>query len=121
LDVFLDIFFRVVEQHQGLVGLAFGELLHPPRKKQGRSQIWKMLEQVETIGKEQIAEGIARGQFREQDPAHAIISLEGAIFYYFLLPDDRLAKLAGGKKFDKASLEKRKLALGQHMRRILEP
>ena len=121
LDVFLDIFFKIVEQHHGLVGLAFGELLHPPKKKQGRSQIWKMLEQIESVGKQQIADGIAQGLYRAQDPAQTIISLEGALFYYFLLPEDRLFKLTGGKKFEKSSLEARKIALAQDLRRILEP
>lgn len=115
LDRFLDVFFGMIERYQGLVALAFGEMLHPPRKKTGRSPVFKMLEQIESVGAHLINEGVKAGQFREQDAAQTVITLEGAIFHYFFLPEERIANLVGGKKFERANLERRKDALRQHI------
>jgi TetR/AcrR family transcriptional regulator len=119
LDGFLDIFFNIVQRYQGAVALAFGEMLHPPRKKQTRSPVAKMLEQIETIGTQLIADGVASGDFPPQDPAHTLITLEGILFHYFFLPEDRLANLMGGKKFDGNNLERRKEAIRSHIKKVL--
>lgn len=120
LDEFLDLFFRLVERYQSVVALAFGELIHPPRKKSGRSPVFQMIEQIEALGAQLIAEGIRAGHFREQDPAQAVVTLEGALFYYFILPDERVQGLTGAKKFDPANLSRRRAELSQQIRRILE-
>ena len=97
IDTFLDVFFRMVESHRGVISLAFGELLHPPRRTKDRSPVLVMLEQLESISKQVVAEGIETGAFRRQDPGQAVLSLEGILFFYFLLPDERLQRLIGGK------------------------
>lgn len=119
LDRFLDMFFKLVARYQGLVALAFGEMLHPPRKKQARSAVFKMLEQIESVGAHLINEGVKAGVFREQDAAQTVITLEGAIFHYFFLPDERISNLTGGKRFDPDNLDRRKTALREHILRLL--
>jgi TetR/AcrR family transcriptional regulator len=119
LDAFLDVFFNLVERYRGMLTLAFGELLHPPREQAVPSPIMPMLDQIETVAKQLIADGIAKGMFRKQDPAQVIITLEGAIFHYFLLPEERLASLVSESKFSRSSLDMRKEALRDHIRRIL--
>lgn len=119
LDAFLDVFFRIVENHRGVITLAFGELLHPP-KDQDSPTFSPLLSQVEAIGMELLEEGMRAGRFRKQDAGHALITLEGALFYYFLLPDDRIEPLVGGAKYDAKVLEQRKQALRGHIRALLE-
>lgn len=120
LDDFLELFFKLVSRYQGLVALAFGEMLHPPRKKQARSPVFKMLEQIESVGAHLINEGVKAGVFREQDAAQTVITLEGAIFHYFFLPEERIANLTGGKRFDPENLARRKQALRQHILLLLQ-
>ncbi len=120
LGRFLDLLFNTVQRYQGLIALAFGEFLHPPRKKRGRSIAWTMIEQIQSVGKELITQGIERGELRNQDPAQALLSIEGAIFYYFLLPEERHEHLTGRAKFDPQSLSERKHALQQHILKILQ-
>lgn len=120
LDRFLDLFFKLVSRYQGLVALAFGEMLHPPRKKTSRSPVFKMLEQIESVGVHLINEGVKAGTFREQDAAQTVITLEGAIFHYFFLPEERIANIMGGKRFDPENLERRKQALRQHILLLLQ-
>ena len=119
LDGFLDTFFGLVERYQSLVTLAIGELIHPPRKKSGRSSVTEMLEQVEALGASLVAEGIRKGHFREQDPAQAVVTLEGALFHYFFLPDERVQALTGAAKFDPDNLKRRRAALRQQIRSVL--
>jgi TetR/AcrR family transcriptional regulator len=118
LDDFLDVFFRSVEAHESLIGLAFDELLHPP--KGGPSLVVQMFDQVEDIGMQLIREGIAAGEFRAQDPAQLVLTCEGAVFFYFLQPEARLTRLLGSGKLERQSLAKRKQALSAQIRRLLE-
>lgn len=119
LDAFLDLFFDIVGRYREIVGLAFGELLHPPREKHGGATAEPMLEQIETLSKQLIVDGIAKGEFRDQDPAQVLFSIQGALFHYFLLPEGRVRFLTGSDPFDPASLERRKVALRAHIRRLL--
>lgn len=120
LDEFLDLFFTLVERYQSVIALAFGELIHPPRKKNGRSPAFALLQQIETMAAGLIKNGIQKGQFRDQDAVQAIITLEGLVFYYFFLPEERVSALIGGKKFDPSNLQRRREALSRHMRGVLQ-
>lgn len=119
LDAFLDLLFRLVDRYRGLIGLAFSEILHPPRSEHGGSMMLDLLGQVEELGKRMIAEGIAEGVFRDQDPAQLLLSLEGAIFHYFVLPEDRLAMHFAAPKYSPEGLAARRAHLSDMIRRLL--
>ncbi len=120
LDKFLDVLFDLVSRYRGLIGLAFGELFHPPRDERQATSIIPMLTQVEEMGKRMIADGIDAGVYRPQDPGQVLMSIEGAIFQYFLLPDERVLQHTGGEKFDPVFLDRRRQHLRELIKRILE-
>lgn len=120
LDGFLEMLFDLVRKYQGLVGLAYGELLHPPREEHGGPAIGPVLTQVEQMGIEMIEDGIREGHFREVDPRQTVISLQGLIFEYFMFPEERVQNLLGRSKFDPEALAARREHLRELVRRVLE-
>jgi AcrR family transcriptional regulator len=120
VDGFLDMFFRLVERYRGLIGLAYGEILHPPREAHGAA-MGELIAQIEEMGARMIADGIAAGVYRVVDPVQTIVTLEGAIFHWFLTSDDRIRALTGRGKFDPANLAERRRHLSDLFRRLLAP
>jgi AcrR family transcriptional regulator len=120
IDTFLDLLFSIIDRYRGLTGLIFTEFLHPPRDGGAESPIAAISKQSQAIGRDLIADGIAKGIFRDQDPAQAVISLEGTIFYYFLLSEERLQALTGEGKFAPGALHARKDHLRRMLRSMLE-
>lgn len=120
LDLFLDVLFQLTERYRGLIGLAFGELLHPPSQEHGGAAFLPMLQQVEEIGKKMIMDGIKAGEFRNEDPGQLLLSMEGAIFHYFLLPEARVKEHTGLDKYSSEGLASRKRHLAQLIRSILK-
>lgn len=119
-DQFLDMFFRLVERYRGLIGLAYGEILHPPREALAGT-MRDLVDQIEATGVRLISEGISRGEFRAVDPIQTIVTLEGAIFQWFLTPEDRIVARTGRGKFDPANLADRRRHLLDLFRRLLSP
>ena len=120
LDLFLDVLFRAADRYRGLIGLAFGELLHPPRSEHGGAALLPLLDQVEAIGKTMIADGIAQGAFRDQDPGELLIMMEGMIFQYFLLPEERIVMHTSHGKYSSEGLRRYREHLAAAIRSILE-
>lgn len=120
LDLFLDVLFQLTERYRGLIGLAFGELLHPPSQEHGGAAFLPMLQQVEEIGKKMITDGIKAGAFRNEDPGQLLLSMEGAIFHYFLLPEARVKQHTGLDKYSSEGLSNRRRHLAQLIRNILK-
>lgn len=120
LNNFLDVLFRLADRYRGLIGLAFGELLHPPSQEHGGSAFLPLLEQVENIGKKMISDGIKSGAFRNEDPGHLLLSMEGAIFHYFLLPEARVKLHTGCDKYSSEGLRQRREHLAHLIRNILQ-
>lgn len=118
IDQFLDLFFRLIDRYRGLIGLAYGELLHPPREDV-QTTIRGLLDQIEELGAAMIQQGVDRGDFRPQDPMHTILTLEGALFHYFLVPEDRIVARTGKPRFDPENLRARRQHLSTLFRRIL--
>lgn len=119
LDAFLDVFFALIDRFRGVLALAFGELLHPPKDDGARSRVVAMLDQIERLAIFLIEDGIAKGDFANRNPVHTLLSLEGAVYYYFLMPEARLQALTGHGKFDAQALADRKQHLREVIRRIL--
>ena len=119
LDAFLDVFFALIDRYRGLLALAFGELLHPPKDDGARSRVVAMLDQIERLAIFLIEDGIAKGDFADRNPAQTLLSLEGAVYYYFLMPEQRLQAITGYSKFDSQALADRKQHLSDIIRRIL--
>ena len=120
LDAFLEVFFELVERYEGLVSLAFSEILHPPREDSARSDILVMLDQIEGFALVLIKQGMEEGVFSCEDAAQTLLTLEGIVYYYFLLPADRLEAVTRLPKFDREALQSRREHLRRVIRRILE-
>ncbi len=115
LDTFLDFFFTMVERYQGLVGLVVGEMQHPPRDQEGESPLLAIMLQIQSVAGQLLEDGMRQGHFRRQDPAQLLLSLEGALFYSFLLPEERMQALLGEPRFSPEGLARRR----EHLRGLL--
>ncbi len=115
---FVDVLFAAVEKYQHIVGLAFDEMLHE-RPQAGRMSIDDLLGRVEIGAMRLLQQAMKRGRIAEADAAQLVITIEGMLLGYFMLPKARIQALTGGAKFAQASLAARKRALTDHIRRLL--
>ncbi len=120
MESFLDVFFVLIRRYRGLLSLAFSELLHPPRNQQDEKGFMNVFQQVEQLAIQLIQSGIDEGAFADRDPLQTLLTLEAAVFYYFILPPEKLKTLIAAEKFSDEALVARKEHLRIVLRRILE-
>jgi AcrR family transcriptional regulator len=121
IDRLVDVVFGFIAEHETLVSVAMAEIVHPPSREHGGPTLGNALRNLEQLALAVLQREMDAGHFRRANVPQLMLSLQGVLFYAFMLPEERVKQLTGKRRFDPEALAERQTGVREAWRALLLP